>query len=70
MDWKEQLKTWTYTIHIPGNPARLITTKLEPEFLQDFISDLLEKVIEDIPEGTWGKNGMGSLKQQLRDKYL
>jgi hypothetical protein len=70
MNWKEQINKWTVTIHVPGNPPRLITSKFEPNFLPHFIStEIIEKLIADIPDDDdWSLNS--EIKQQLRHKWL
>jgi hypothetical protein len=51
MNWKELINQWTFTIHIPSNPPRLVTTKLDPKFLENFIStEIIEALIADMEE--------------------
>ncbi|HEY0048281.1 MAG TPA: hypothetical protein VGB68_03270 [Pyrinomonadaceae bacterium] len=59
MDWKEKIND----LALKG----LISYGTENE-LQDFIStEIIEKLIADIPDGD---NSLESIKQQLRDKWL
>jgi hypothetical protein len=59
MDWKEKINE----LALKG----LISYGTENE-LQDFIStEIIEKLIADIPNGD---NNLESIKQQLRDKWL
>jgi hypothetical protein len=66
MDWKEQLDKevgWLVDDKKGG-----WTTGKQP--LLDFIStQIIEKLIADIPNNAWARNGRQTLKQQLRNKW-